>query len=360
MTYIFNLSISTGRYVDDWKRARVIPVYKTEDRTKCENYRPISILPIISKLFEKEVFGQLYQYLIDNSLLSRFQSGFRPKHSTLSLLIEMSDNWFENMDNGEITGFISVDIRKAFDSIDHKILLRKMQDQFGVQDFELKWFQSYLTKRSQVCVVDGHTSLAKEIVCGVPQGSILGPLMFLLYINDLPECLKNTTPGMYADDTQIYVSSASFSELVTKLNQDLENIVKWLSRNKLQLHTKKTKAMFIGSPYNLKNKVGNDQVMINDILLDIPLFQLDERMSWENHIDTICRKVGSGIGIIKRVKPFVPWETLQNLYNSLVLPYFDYCSSLWDNCGSMLKEKLQKLQNRAARIMTGATDSGIE
>ncbi len=101
LTYIFNLSISTGVYVDDWKRARIIPVYKTEDRTKCENYRPISILPIISKLFEKEVFGQLYQYLIDNSLLSRFQSGFRPKHSTLSLLIEMSDNWFENMDNGE-------------------------------------------------------------------------------------------------------------------------------------------------------------------------------------------------------------------------------------------------------------------
>ena len=120
LTYIFNLSISTGIYVDDWKRARVIP---TEDRTKCENYRPISI-PIISKLFEKEVFGQFYQYLIDNSLLSRFQSGFRPKHSTLSLLIEMSDIWFENMDNGKITGLISVDIRKAFDSIDHKILLR--------------------------------------------------------------------------------------------------------------------------------------------------------------------------------------------------------------------------------------------
>jgi hypothetical protein len=264
LTYIFNLSISSGIYVDDWKRARVIPVYKTEDRTKCENYRPISTLPIISKLFEKEVFGQLYQYLIDNSLLSRFQSDFRPKHSTLSLLIEMCDNWFENMDNGEITGLISVDIRKAFDFIDHKILLRKMQDQFGVQNSELKWFQSYLTKRSQVCVFDGYTSLTKEIVCGVPQGSILGPLMFLLYINNLPECLKNTTPGMYADDTQIYASSASFSELVTKLNQDLENIVKWLSRNKLQLHTKKTKAMFIGSPYNLKNKVGNEQVMIND------------------------------------------------------------------------------------------------
>ncbi|CAB4020279.1 Hypothetical predicted protein [Paramuricea clavata] len=168
------------------------------------------------------------------------------------------------MDNGKLTGLISVDIRKAFDSIDHKILIRKMQEKFGVHSLELQWFQSYLSKRSQVCAVDGHTSLAREIVCGVPQGSILGPLLFLSYINDLPECLQNTTPGMYADDTQIYASSASFTELVTKLNEDLENRVKWLSQNKLQLHNKKTKVMFIGSPYNLKNKVGNDQVMINN------------------------------------------------------------------------------------------------
>ena len=143
-------------FIDDWKKARVIPIYKSDDRKKCENYRPISILPIISKLFEKEVFGQLYQYLISNSLLSRFQSGFRPKHSTLSILLQKSDNWLESMDNGEITGLISVDIRKAFNSIDHKILLKTMQEQFVFRDLELRWFQSYLTNRTQVCVVDGH------------------------------------------------------------------------------------------------------------------------------------------------------------------------------------------------------------
>ena len=187
----------------------MVPIDKSEIRTRCENYRPISILPIISKLFEKELFGQLYQYLIRNSLLSRFQSSFRPKHSTLFLLLQMSDNWLESMDIGEITDLISVDIRKAFDSIDHEILLKKMQEQFGVRNLELKLFQSYLTNRTQVCVVDGHTS-AMGIVCGVPQGSIFGPLIFLLYINDLPECLKNTTSGMYADDTQIYASSVFF------------------------------------------------------------------------------------------------------------------------------------------------------
>ena len=232
-----------------------------------------------------------------------------------------------------------------------------MQEQFGVRDLELIWFQSYLTNRTQVCVVDGHTSSAMDIIRGVPQGSILGPLMFLLYINDLRECLLNTTSGMYADDTQIYASSASFSELVLNFNHDLENIVKWLPQIKLQLHSEKTKVMFIGSTYNLRNKVGNEQVMINNKpVTRYSLFrclgvELDERMSWENHIDSICKKVGSGIGIIKRIKPFVPQETLQNLYKSLVLPYFDYCSPLWDNCGSTLKEKLQ---NRAARIITGA------
>ena len=169
-----------------------------------------------------------------------------------------------------------------------------------------------------------------------------------------------TTPGLYADDTQIYAPPANFADLVAKLNKDLENIVKLLSQNKLQLHTKKTKVMFIGSSYNLKNKVGDGQVMINDKpVTRYTSFrclgvELDEKLSWEDHIDSICKKGGTGIGIMKRVKPFLPYETLQNLYNSLVLPYFDYCSPLWDNCGSLLKEKIQKLQNRAARVMTGA------
>ena len=124
----------------------------------------------------------------------------------------MCDNWLEKMDNGELTGLISIDIRKVFDSIDHKILLRKMHEHFGIQGLKLKWFQSYLTKRSQVCVVNGHTSSTKEIVCGVPKGSIQGPLLFLLYINDQPECLQSTIPGLYADNTQIYASLANFTD----------------------------------------------------------------------------------------------------------------------------------------------------
>ena len=174
-TYIFNLSLATGIYVDDWKRARVTPIYKSKDKRKCENYRPILILPIISKVFEEEVFRQMYQYLSENSLLSRFQSGFRPRYSTLSALIQMCDEWLRNMDNGNLNCLVFLDVRKAFDSIDHEILLLKMHDYFGFVGTELESFRSYLTKREQQCTIKGQISSPKKIACGIPQGSILEP-----------------------------------------------------------------------------------------------------------------------------------------------------------------------------------------
>ena len=166
----------------------------------------------------------------------------------------MCDEWLKNMDEGKITGLVSLDIKKAFDSINHQILMSKMKDQFGIRENELNWFTSYLTDRQQVCCVNDHISSWKSIESGVPQGSIFGPLMFLLYINDLPQYLKFTTPGLYADDTQIFASSDNYDELVELLNSDLKNISRWLSDNKLQHYTTKTKLMFIGSRYNIKIK----------------------------------------------------------------------------------------------------------
>ncbi len=263
LTYILNLSLDTGIYVDDWKRARVIPIYKSEDRRKCENYRPISILPIVSKVFEREVFRQLYGYLSNNSLLSKFQSGFRPKHSTLSALIQMCDNLLKNMDSGELNCIVFLDVRKAFDSINHKILIDKMHNFFGVTGNQLKWFESYLNNRVQQCLINGQLSSPRTITCGVPQGSILGPLLFLLYINDMPDSLSHSTPSLYADDTEIYASSNDCADLVNKVNIDLENIRKWMMQNKLQIHPNKSKHKFIGSSYNLKNKVCSNLILIN-------------------------------------------------------------------------------------------------
>ena len=360
LTFIFNLSIRTGTYIDEWKLARVILIYKSEDKRKCENYRPISVLPIVSKIFEGEVFSQIYSFLNRHAPLSIFQSGFRPKHGTLAALIQMCDQWQTDMDDGKINGVVFLDICKAFDSVNHQILLEKLETQFGIHDTELKWFQSYLKDRKQVCFVNEQTSSARKIICGIPQGSILGPLLFLLYINDMPDILEKTTPCLYADDTQIYSSSHDYDTLVENLNMDLANIQKWLAKNKLKSHAKKTKVMFIGSLHNLNNKVGNRTVEMNKI--PVPQtntfkclgVDLDQKLNWEKHIDSVCHKISAGIGAMKRIKPYVPHKTLQDVYKTLIQPHFDYCSPLWDNCGLGLQDKLQKFQNRAAREITGA------
>ena len=217
----------------------------------------------MSKAFEKEVFRQVYRYLSESSLLSKFQSGFRSRHSTVTALIQMCDEWLENMDNGRLNGVVFIDIKKAFDSIDHRILLNKMNEQFGIFGVELKWFESYLTNREQQYNVNGELSSNKIITCGVPQGSILGPLLFLLYINDLPDCLKSTNPSMYADDNQIFSSSYDANELVVSLNSDLSHVCNWLKENRLQMHPSKCKMMFIGSPYNLNNIMYEEPVVAN-------------------------------------------------------------------------------------------------
>ena len=214
LTYIFNLSLSTGVFVENWKDAKVIPIYKEGNKRTLGNYRPISILPIISKVFEKEIFTQLYKHLNENCLISKFQSGFRPGHSTITALIQMCDNWYENMDNGKLTGVVFLDIRKAFDSIDHVILLEKLAF-YGVSQLELAWFQSYLSNRQQQCQINGCLSNKGEIICGVPQGSILGPLLFLIYINDLPNCLKTTTPCLYM-------------QMITKFSPLRTTLLRWL------------------------------------------------------------------------------------------------------------------------------------
>ncbi len=177
----------------------------------------------------------------------------------------------------------------------------------------------------------------------------------------MPKCLKSTTPCVYADDTEIFASSHDYDSLVKSLNNDLKNLHTWLTKNKLQHHPTKTKLMFIGSPYNLKNKIGEESVLFGDKPVALAhSFEslgvtIDENLTWEKHIAKICKKASAGIGAIKRAKPYVDINTLQTIYKALVQPYFDYCSTLWGNCGKSLKDKLQKFQSRAARVITGAS-----
>ena len=211
-----------------------------------------------------------------------------------------------------------------------------MRTLFGISGIQFKWFESYLSNREQQRQIDDQLSSPKRIKYGVPQGSTFGPLFFLLYLNDMLDCLQNSDPSLYADDTAISASSHDFDELVAIVNADLDNIRKWMICNKLQIHPRKTKYLFIGSPYNLKHKISDHQISIsNTPIAKIDKFSclgviMDEQLSWGCHVDHVYSQASAGIGLIRRIKPFVPLSTLKMLYNAIVLPYFDYCSHLWE------------------------------
>ena len=184
------------------------------------NYRPISVISVVAKIFEKFTFEQLYEYLNNNNLISASQSGFRSLHSTLTALIEATDNWSINIDKGLLNGVIFIDLKKAFDTIDHTILLRKLRI-YGVDENGIKFFESYLSNRSQRCCVNGELSETAKITCGVPQGTNLGRLLFLIYINDLPNCLDRASPRMFADDTNIILNVAKTEFMIIGSRQRL-------------------------------------------------------------------------------------------------------------------------------------------
>ena len=265
LTEIFSQSINTGIFPNDWKEARVSPLFKNGVKNDPNNYRPISIIPAVSKFFEKIIFDQLYAYLNDNNLLSQCQSGFRSLYSTLTALLEATNNWCVNVDNGLLNGVVFIDLKKAFDTIDHGILLQKLEC-YGVDTAGIRWFESYLFGRTQKCAVNGKLSNAVPVTCGVPQGSSLGPLLFLVYINDLPNCLITSTPRMFADDTSISYSSDSIEQLQNVMNSELKNLIinDWLITNKLSLNITKTEFMLIGSRQRVNASQDNIDIRIDD------------------------------------------------------------------------------------------------
>ena len=246
LSIIFNQSLLQGTFPYDWKISKVIPIYKKGPKHDMNNYRPISVISTIAKVMEKIAHNQLYLYLQNENILSPSQHGFRQGYSTVTALLEITDRLYHNIDIGELNGVIFLDLRKAFDTIDHQIMLKKLRC-YGIAGTAHNWFSSYLCNRSQYCQVDGNLSQPSSVLGGIPQGSILGPLLFLLYINDLPNCLSDTKCNMFADDTQLDRSSSDVNIVTSALNNDLKNVSDWLSTNKLSLNTEKTEYMIIGS-----------------------------------------------------------------------------------------------------------------
>ena len=230
------LCIETSQFPDSWKVARITPIFKDGDRAEKSNYRPISVLPVISKLFEKLVFNQLYQYMKENGLFTSDQSGFLRLHSTLTCLLKMSDDWYNGLDLSKLVGLVFINLKKAVDTVDHDILCKS---------------SNFMVFNSENCLGLGLTyrtaNNVGEIEVGVPQGSCLGPLLFLIYINDLPQTVQGSSVTMYADDTSLCHQSHDLTQLNEAINSDLMKLETWLQGNKLSLNVAKTHSMLLST-----------------------------------------------------------------------------------------------------------------
>ncbi len=231
---------------------------------------------------------------------------------------------------------------------------------YGIRGHTLAWFQSYLSSRIQICKVDQTMSKTRTVKCGIPQGSNLGPLLFLLYINDLPNCLTSSSASMFADDTNISTNGKTNDELQERINVGLENVHQWLLPYKLTLNRDKTEYMIIGSRQRISNLITDPKIELGESVIKRVHKSktlgviIDEHLLWNHQIQNTVTKASKGIGMMRRIKQFFPKSTLVKIYNAIVLSHFD-CSLVWDNCCDYLRNRLQKLQNRAVRIITGKT-----
>ena len=244
LAFMFNTSIETSMFLDSLKIARVTPIYKNGDRADKSNYRLISVLPVISRLFEKLVSNQVYQHMEGNGLFSSGQSAYF--QSTVTHVLKNTDGWYNGLVLGKLVGLVFSDLKKAFDTVDHEILCQKLVH-YGVQQRELAWFRSYLCNRKQFCRVNGVNSKTEGIDVVVPKGSCLGPLLFLIHINDLPQAVQNSTVSMYAYDTSLCYQSLDINVLNEAINNDLKQLDTWLQGNKLSLNFAKTNAMLVST-----------------------------------------------------------------------------------------------------------------
>jgi hypothetical protein len=357
LTHIINRIFESNYIPNEFKFAIVTPVHKGGDSTNFQNYRPISVLPVFSKVFERIMHARLYSFFDAHSVLCDQQFGFRSGYSTDMALITTIDQITASLDTGENVIGLFLDLRKAFDTVDYEILLRKLSF-YGVRGNALLLCRNYLSGRSQSVFYNGMRSNVLPVTCGVPQGSILGPLLFLTYINDMKNTLTLCRPILYADDTNIFLSGKDLNTMTNTFNNELMHLKQWFTANRLSLNISKTHAMIFSlnrqiSSHTLDLRIHNTPIDTTTQSKFLGI-HIDNKLTWSTHISHICNKVSKSIGILTKASKYLNKATLLMLYNSFVLPYLRYGNIIWGKAASVHVSRLFVLQKRAVRIVCGA------
>ena len=352
LVYIMNLSISSGIVPDNMKIAKVVPIFKKGNKDDVNNYRPISLLTSFSKILERIVYIRTIRFCQFHNIITDFQFGFRENHSTSHALLSFVEKATKALDTFCHMEGVFLDFSKAFDTINHKILLRKLYH-YGIRGKALEWFRSYLSNRKQFVTLNDIDSQMLDIECGVPQGSLLGPLLFIIFINDFHNCSNKLSFLMFADDSNLFFSHPDPHILVNTLNAELVKVSHWIKANKLTLNVTKSKYMiFSNSLENLPGDIFVDTTALEQVSnIKFLGVNVDNKLTWKHHISTITKTISRNIGIINKLKFCLPSSTLLMLYSTLVLPYINYGILVWGNTHKFLLEKILLLQKKCLRII---------
>lgn len=349
---IINDSFNNGIFPENWKTTTIIPIPKISKTKKCEEFRPINMLPSSEKVIELTAKKQLTSYLEDQNIIIEEQSGFRSSHSCESALNFVLNEWKTDIEGNCVVIAVFLDLKRAFETLDRNILIEKL-NKYGIKDKEAAWFSSYLSNRHQKTRYEREESELLQSRLGVPQGSILGPDLFNLYINDIKDCIDGAKIKLFADDTLIWIAGVNVIDVTEQLNIQLEKISNWLKLNKLKLNTEKTKFMVITN-----RKVNNDVVIKIDseVIEKVEIMkylgiQIDSKLNFKENTNFIIKKVSKKIYFLNRIKKKIPTNQRILLYKAIIAPHFDFCSSILYLAGRVDINRLQILQNKAMRMI---------
>ena len=351
---LINVSFKTGIFPDKLKTTKVIPIFKGGDHHNVSNYRPISILNSLSKIFERAMYDRLITFLDNNEILCKRQFGFRKKLSPKIAIIKFVECVLQALGEGQFSIAIFLDLKKAFDTLNHEIMLDKLQH-YGIRNTYKNWFKSYLYDRTQCTKVNDTISNYATITTGVPQGSTLGPLLFLLYINDIIESSRLLNFFLFADDTTIVHSGKDVQSLSNNINEELKRVSTWLVANKLSLNIQKTNYIVFSGNKQINGvlniKMCDSTIQRSHVLRYLGVY-IDHKLTWKSHIDHIQSKLSRSLGILHKVKHMLTENTLLTLYYTLFYPYLQYCNVIWGMANSTTLSSLTILQKRIIRAIT--------
>lgn len=357
ITHLFNFLISNSVYPKLWKIALVTPISKIKTPTEIKDFRPISLLPCLSKAFEILVKIQIMEHLNTENLLSKFQSGFRSNHSTTTAMLHICDDLRRSIDIKEGTFLVLLDFSSAFISVDHNILLNKLFQLYNFSFSALKLVKFYLCDRSQAVFSNNETSDFLNLSLGVPQGSVLGPLFFLLFINDIIEFIINSKSHLYADDLQIYITS-KFQNIglsIDLLNEDLQRIIEWCEKNRLYLNPKKSQAIFINNKSIDTSsfppiKIGQVVIPFYEKVKDLGII-INKSLTWDDHISMVTQKIFFSLRSLWTVTRFANTNLRKKLFFAFLFPLFLYCDTVFYGMSKGCEHKLQLLFNACIRYV---------